>query len=80
MSDGVPIAELVRRTREVSTLAAWHERGLIGGMAGRSLAGDVPNKSSGRLDEFVRYAFDGLECSLAPYQEDVRRKVFSVDR
>ena len=40
----------------------------------------ISNKSSGALDEFVRYAIDGLECRLAPYQEDVRRKVFSVDR
>jgi hypothetical protein len=40
----------------------------------------ISNKSSGGLDEFVRHAIDGLECRLAPYEEDVRRKVFSVDR
>ncbi|MGH9286946.1 MAG: adenylate cyclase regulatory domain-containing protein [Acidimicrobiales bacterium] len=38
----MPIAELARRTGEVaSTIAEWYEWGLIGGVAGRSLAGDV---------------------------------------
>ncbi|MGH3479950.1 MAG: MerR family transcriptional regulator [Nocardioidaceae bacterium] len=42
MAEDVPIAELARRTGEVaSTIAEWYERGLIGGVAGRSLAGDV---------------------------------------
>jgi hypothetical protein len=42
VTEDVLIAELARRTGEAaSTLAEWYERGLIGGVAGRSLAGDV---------------------------------------
>jgi adenylate cyclase len=42
VTEDVPIAELARRTGEAaSTLAEWCALGLIGGVAGRSLAGDV---------------------------------------